>query len=276
MSNNSRGGVPDIVHTTLRGVTRFDTFENLYTEPQYALLELKRRRKDAELKRAVRKEFMGKSLDIFRRFSQPRAVFFRQVATPNHETLRFLEFAKELKLKPLILEYHDDKFVSSENRSKRSLGKLPIYQYTGKDGRDMVVYQTVCDFNAHAGKMLRDVTCHSGESLISLHHKMFKRLTRVNPKTYGFDASAWFHQAGNNAQTYYLKLLMLFIRDGILFENFMPHRSEIAFTKSVVIPAFHEVHRRFGIRPLIVQLIPDDQETRQFWDSYPKTAVDRL
>lgn len=276
MSNNSRGGVPDIVHTTLRGVTRFDTFENLYTEPQYALLELKRRRKDAELKRAVRKEFMGKSLDIFRRFSQPRAVFFRQVATPNHETLRFLEFAKELKLKPLILEYHDDKFVSSENRSKRSLGKLPIYQYTGKDGRDMVVYQTVCDFNAHAGKKLRDVTCHSGESLISLHHKMFKHLTRVNPKTYSFDASAWFHQAGNNAQTYYLKLLMLFIRDGILFENFMPHRSEIAFTKSVVIPAFHEVHRRFGIRPLIVQLIPDDQETRQFWDSYPKTAVDRL
>lgn len=262
--------VPTLVHKSLNGVMRFDAFNYLYTEPRIALWELKQRRQDGELKAAVR-EGLGTSADkILSKFTQPRAVFFRQVATPTHEMLRFLKLAKHMKLKPLILEYRDDKFVSSENRSKRALGKMPIYQFTGSDGRDMVEYETVCDFNISTGKKFKDVVCNHGEGLIPFHHRLFRALTKLNPKTYCVDASHWFHSAGERAEHYYEELLTLFIRDGIMFENFMPLRSESAFTKSIIAPAFEKLKAKYEMEPLIVRLLPENEDTRQFWDAYPK------
>ncbi|MFZ2500440.1 MAG: hypothetical protein WAW90_00420 [Minisyncoccia bacterium] len=235
-----------------------------------ALLELKQRRADAAIKSSVRKSLGSSAEEILKKFTQPRAIFFRQVATPTHEMLRFLKLAKQMKLKPLILEYYDDKFVSSENRSKRILGKMPIYQYTGTDGRDMVEYKTVCDFNISTGKKFSEVMCLNGEGLIHFHHKLFRTITELNPKTYCFDASDWFESAGKKAEIYYEQLLTFLIRDGILFENFMPLRSESAFTKSIVAPAFERLKNQYGVAPLIVRLIPENEEMRLFWDSYPK------
>ncbi len=235
-----------------------------------ALWELRQRRKEAALKLTTRQHLGPAAAELLKKFGQPRAVFFRQVATPTHETLRFLKLAKQMKLKPLILEYHDDKFVSSENRSKRALGKMPIYQFTGSDGRDMVEYETICDFNVSTGKKFKDVVCLNGEGLIPFHHHLFRALTGLNPKTYCFDASDWFNSAGKRAEVYYEQLLTFFIRDGILFENFMPLRSEGAFTKSIVVPAFEKLRQVYGVRPLIVRLLPENEEMRLFWDSYPR------
>ncbi|MFA6278869.1 MAG: hypothetical protein WC638_02165 [Candidatus Paceibacterota bacterium] len=248
---------------------RFDAFRHLYTEPRIALWELKQRSADAALKKVIRQSLGVSAEEILNKFSRPRAVFFRQVATPIHETLRFLKLAKHMQLKPLILEYYDDKFVSSENRSKRLLGKMPIYQYTGTDGRDMVEYKTVCNFNASTGKKFKDVVCLNDEKLIPFHHRLFQKLTGLNPKTYCFDASAWFKSAGK-AESYYEQLLALFIRDGILFENFMPLRSESAFTKTIIVPAFEKLKNKYGVDPLIIRLLPENDEMRLFWDSYPK------
>ena len=262
--------VPRSVHIHLSGVIQFDAFNHLYTEPRIALWELKQRRQDAVLKNHIRRNLGSASEELLTKFSRPRAVFFRQVATPTHETLRFLKLAKQMKLKPLIFEYHDDKFVSAENRSKRSLGKMPIYQHTGSDGREMVKYETVCDFNTATGKKFRDVVCLNGEKFISFHHRLFRTLTGLNPKTYSVDASKWFKSAGDKAELYYEKLLTLFIRDGILFENFMPYRSESAFTKSIVMPAFKNLKNLYGVEPLIIRLAPEKEEMRQFWDAYPR------
>ena len=262
--------VPRLVHNSLNGVMRFGAFNHLYTEPRIALWELKQRRADPILKKSVRRSLGSSATEILKKFSQPRAVFFRQVATPTHETIRFLKFAKQMGLKPLILEYYDDKFVSSENRSKRSLGKMPIYQYTGSDGRDMVEYETVCNFNISTGKKFKDVVCLNGEQLIPFHHRLFRTLTGLNPKTYCFDASDWFKSAGKKAETYYEQLLTFFIRDGILFENFMPFRSESAFTKTIIAPAFERLNNIYGVKPLIVRLLPENEEMRQFWDAYPR------
>ncbi|MFA6585402.1 MAG: hypothetical protein WCS97_03090, partial [Candidatus Paceibacterota bacterium] len=154
-------------------------------------------------------------------------------------------------------------------RSKRLLGKMPIYQYTGTDGRDMVEYKTVCNFNASTGKKFKDVVCLNDEKLIPFHHRLFQKLTGLNPKTYCFDASAWFKSAGK-AESYYEQLLALFIRDGILFENFMPLRSESAFTKTIIVPAFEKLKNKYGVDPLIIRLLPENDEMRLFWDSYPK------
>jgi hypothetical protein len=262
--------VPRLVHKSLNGVMRFDAFNHLYTEPRIALWELKQRRQDTALKESLRKNLGASADGILKKFGKPRAVLFRQVATPTHETIRFIKLAKQMSLKPLILEYYDDKFVSAENRSKRALGKMPIYQHTGSDGREMVKYETVCDFNVSTGKKFKDVVCLNGEKMISFHHRLFRTLTGLNPKTYAVDASGWFKSAGKNAESYYEHLLAVFIRDGILFENFMPLRSESAFTKSIVLPAFKKLEDLYGIKPLIVRLAPEKEEMRQFWDSYPR------
>lgn len=262
--------IPNLVNHSLNGVMRFGAFDHLYTEPRMALWELKQRRTDTALKESVRKNLGSSAEEMLKKFSQPRAIFFRQVATPTHEMLRFLKLAKQMKLKPLILEYYDDKFVSSENRSKRALGKMPIYQYTGTDGRDMVEYETVCDFNISTGKKFKDVVCLNGEGLIPLHHHLFRTLTGLNPKIYCFDGSEWFKSAGKKAEVYYEQLLTFFIRDGILFENFMPLRSESAFTKSIIVPAFERLKNQHGVAPLIVRLLPENEEMRLFWDAYPK------
>ncbi|MBI4066018.1 hypothetical protein HY412_02420 [Candidatus Kaiserbacteria bacterium] len=262
--------IPHSVRHSLNGVTRFDAFNHLYTEPHIALWELKQRREDVALKKSVRHNLGASADGILKKFSRPRAVLFRQVATPTHETLRFIKLAKHMNLKPLILEYHDDKFVSAENRSKRALGKMPIYQHTGSDGREMVKYETVCDFNVTTGKKFKDIVCLNGEKMISFHHRLFRTLTGLNPKTYAIDASGWFKSAGKKAELYYEHLLTLFIRDGILFENFMPLRSEGAFTKSIVVPAFEKLKSLYGVEPLIVRLAPEKEEMRQFWDSYPR------
>jgi hypothetical protein len=261
--------VPALVHHSVNGVMHFGAFDCLYAEPRIALWELKQRRADILLKESVHTDLGSSADEILKKFTQPRAVFFRQVATPTHEIIRFLKLAKQMKLKPLILEYGEDKFVSSENRSKRLLGKMPIYQYTGSDGRDMVEYETVCDFNTATGKKLKEVMCTNGEKLMSFHHRLFQKITGLNPKTYCFDASLWFKSAGK-AESYYEQLLMLFLRDGILFENFMPLRSESAFTKTIIVPAFEKLKNKYGVEPLIVRLLPENEEMRLFWDSYPK------
>jgi len=270
MTREKESVVPNLVHNSLNEVIRFGAFSHLYTEPRIALWDLHQRRKDTVLKETVRQNLGAPAEEILKKFTQPRALFFRQVATPTHEMIRFLKLAKQMKLKPLILEYYDDKFVSSENRSKRLLGKMPIYQYTGSDGRDMVEYETVCDFNTATGKEFSEITCFSGEGLIPFHHRLFQKITGLNPKTCCFDASDWFRSSGDNADEYYEPFFTLFIRDAIVFENFMPLRSENAFTKTVIIPTFEKLKKQYGVAPLIVRLLPENEEMRLFWDSYPR------
>lgn len=262
--------IPHLAHHFMNGVMQFNAFSHLYTEPRIALWELKQRRQDAVLKKHIRQSLGSAAEKLLEKFIKPRAVFFRQVATPMHETLRFLKLAKQMKLKPLIFEYHNDKFVGAENRSKRSLGKMPIYQHTGSDGREMVAYKTICDFNTSTGKKFKDIVCLNGEKFIDFHHRLFRTITGLNPKTYSVDVSEWFKSSGGKAEMYYERLLTLFIRDGILFENFMPHRSESAFTKSIVIPAFKNLKSLYSAKPLIIRLAPEKEETRQFWDAYPR------
>ena len=71
------------------GVIRFDTFTDLYTEPHFALTELYRRLKDVSLKKSVHSGLNGFAKEIITKFKRPRAVLFRQLATPTHEIIRF-------------------------------------------------------------------------------------------------------------------------------------------------------------------------------------------
>ena len=150
------------------------------------------------------------------------------------------------------------------------VGKMPIYQQTGTDGRDIVKYHTILDFNTYTGKPLSTVRCKTGESLIDFHHGLVTKIARLNTETQCVDATEWFEGAGGHAQNYYEQFLTLFIRDSILFEYFEPGKAEETFALEVMLPAFRHVTERYGVRPLIARLVPKSKEARKFWDCYPK------
>lgn len=233
-----------------------------------AIAELKRRRKNTALKELL--DMRREGMNLLPSAKTPYAVFFRQLGTPSHETLRFLRILKGTKLAPLILEYHGDKFVSAGNSYKRSLGKMPIYQYTGADGRDMVKYSTILDFNKWNGKSLSEIRCMDGSGLIGFHHKLLSRIAKVDPKALCHDATEWFASHGDRADKYYTALLSNFLRDAILFEHFEASAAEETFVQSIMMPAFQRVEIQYGYQPLIVELVPATQEKRAFWDYYPK------
>jgi hypothetical protein len=253
----------DIIHHTL--------FSPLHT----CVRELDHRRKDIELLAITRQGIEPGARELLERCNEPTAVLFRQVATPTHEVLRFLKIAKHLHLKPIILEHHGDKFVSANNKYKKGLAKIPVYQHVGSDGRVIVKYKTVVDFPKEQGKRLRDVVCTNGETLVSLHHRLFKSVTGLEPATICHDGSKWFETLEPGADGYYSHVFSLAIRDFILFENYLDTGKEAEFVKHVVEPAFEKVTLRFGTRPLIARLLPVQRELHAFWDAYPN-KVERL
>ena len=257
-------------------VSVFSAFDHLFTEPQTAVRELGIRRDDLTLSREIHAHIGEKALRLIERICEPTAILFRQVATPNYETLHFLEVAKQLRLKPIILEYTHDKFVSAGNSYKRALGKVPVFQHTGSDGRDMVHYKTHVDFNAYTGKPLREVCCISEQTLVDWHHDQLQRVTQIPIEELCFDASDIFTHWGGAAKEYYIPLMSLFIRDAIMFENYELSRHLSPFMHDIVIPSFETVESRYALRPLIVRLLPQEQEHRLFWNSYPKDVLELL
>lgn len=252
-------------------VSVFHAFDHLFTEPDVAVRELIRRREDQQLAKDV-SAFLGNGTDISDRVQEPTALLFRQVATPIHETIRFLQLSESLSLKPLVLEYLDDKFVGAGNPYKRALGKLPIFQHTGSDGRDMVRYATMLDFNKFVGKKISEACCISGMTLAEFHHDLLQKITGKSADTLCFDATSWFDSHGHTASNYYDPFMALLVRDCVLFENYEVTRHLTPFMHDVVIPAFERIETRFGLRPLIVRLLPKHEEERLYWNSYPKNV----
>lgn len=252
------------------------TYDYLYSLPTDAAHELRERHASPAL--AVEMEHWRSTLPdaLLTQFTSPRAIMFRQVATPNNEIIRFFEIAKELQLEPLVLEYTDDTFVSTGNQFKRALGKLPIFQYTGADGRDMHQYQSLVDFNAWVGKPLKSVKLHDGTSLVDFHHRLLADMVGKDAERYCFDLSPWFKQYDDGAAVYYQYFLSFFVRDGILFENFVTTPGELAFAESTVLPAYHAVETFYRQRPLISRVAPKEEEQRMFWNCYPKEAEQHI
>jgi hypothetical protein len=249
------------------------SFDELFTPEANVVAELKRRQRDSKLRQSTHAVLRPHASPILKECAEPSAVLFRQIATPTHEILRFLAVTERLALRPLILEYTADKFVNSGNSYKKALGKLPIHQSTGSDGRDIVRYVTIFDFNKYAGKRLSDIKSKWGASLQDFHHDMLKCATGLDPAEVCVDATPWFKEAGGNAARYYDAFMTLFVRDAILFENFHATATERPFVERVVTPAFKKVSDAYGYTPLIARLIPKHEELRPYWDAYPKTIT---
>jgi hypothetical protein len=279
MSNQESGRLTTVathdesqfIETLVNNREKFDDFV-YFGSMEEAMAELERRRNDKELQKKVEEYLQDVGIpEPFK--NEPRLVLFRQVATPNIEVSRFLIIADGVGMKPLFLEYFDDKFTSN-NEWKLYLGKLAFYEGVGKKGGAKINYKTIIDFNKFNGKRICEVTTLWGDKLSDFHRSLFNiNYNHIESENF-FEASDWFKSCGGSAEKYYKKLLALFILNNILIENFMLDEDEFIFTKNTFLPAFKFVTDFFGLKPIIVTLAPTKIESEEFWlCQNPKTQL---
>lgn len=236
----------------------------VYTPLSETLRLLDERQKDPELMAKVEKLLKGDIPEVFKK--NVCGVLSRHVATPNHESRRFMSIAKEFNLYPVFFEYHDDKFTPNNNIFKHSLAQLCIQKKLDCNGNDYSEKITIVDFNKHGGKKLKEILTLWGEPLIDFHRKLFK-LYNKNDKSFSFyDGSDWYKRNGGKAIDYYVNFLFLFVCNGVLFENFLfSDKIEKEFTRKIILPALEKVINLSGVKPLIIPLESFDLEAESFW-----------
>lgn len=244
---------------------------SLMTSADDALVEITKRRKSPKLFMAVEKYLNNDIPEHFQQ-NEPVAYLSRHLATPNFETLRFIDEAKKLRIPIVIGEDLDDKFVCN-NCLKKSLGKLPILIGHSKNGDEIIEKHTIVDFNKYTGYPINKVKVLSGEMMTNFHREMFKVI--APPGVTVTDESAWVNRQNStdrkNLLSYYKKILSLLIVHGIMFEFY--DEEDIEFVDSILRPAFTEVEQKFGLKPLICELLTPKMEIERDWIAYPKEAL---
>lgn len=236
---------------------------DIYYNLQDAVDELKKRRQDNHLKEKVRDLWKENAPDFLP--EEPFAALSRSIFTPNIEFAIFLEKTKQAGLTPLLLEFNrQNKFVA-RNIEKYHLARL---FFIGKmlHGNPVPSHVVkIVDFNKNEGRELSGICTIWGEGLVDFHHRMFsssypEQLVNI------IDYSDWFLKTRELTEFYYLYHLSLFIRDGILLENFIhSDPSEKKFFEEKIKPSIIKLEKIFGVRPLIVSLEPIEKEHKDEW-----------
>jgi len=247
---------------------------DLMMSPVDAVRELERRRLDPTLKKKVEEYLKGDIPEYFK--DGPILYLARHIASPNFETLRFKYLMRSLDMRTVVGQDTRDLFVS-QNQLKKALCKLSICSgITQKGGKLNEQFQNISIVNLTEadGKRFDTITTLWGEKLIDFHARLFSKFMKEdieNP-----DDAAWIdrHHRGDLLE-HYKDFLALFITHGIFFEDYvMEDEHEVRFVKHVLRPACDFLEERFGIRPIIVPLVPKTFESNRFWISYPKEALD--
>ena len=236
----------------------------LYSPMQFANEEIWRRWNNKVLREKV-SHFLGDVPVLMK--DRPRAILSRGVLTPNFETRRFVDVAKLSGLDPVCAEFYDDKFTS-QNKDKIHLAKLIFFHKLDKNLRPIFGKRTIIDFKINENKSFKNVSTIDGHSFIDFHHDLYKKEYKEILDC--FDISI-YKRNGENAKEVYEKIFSLCIANGILFENFIAKdkEREKTFTVDVVMPAFKAVTKRFGCRPIVVPLLPLEDEEKDIWMWYP-------
>ena len=240
--------------------------DDIYTPIGEAREEIKRRWNDLVLKKKV-EEFLGYDYlpDYF--FQQPHAISIEDVATPNLYCWTFIARAHKAGLEPLHFEYLDDIFVTT-NHDKASIAKMHFYHGLDDHGNMIGSVHRVINLDgSEEKKKIRDIKTLTGDSLADFHHKL---LLKNFPDAKIFDGTEWFKSKGGNARNYYTYVLAMAVCHGVLFENFLNYDYEAKLVSDILMPAFEEVERMFGYRPLIVSVAPTHEHLAKQWLAYPE------
>jgi hypothetical protein len=241
----------------------------IYTSLEKAGKEIQRRWQDKALRQLVC-EYLGGLPDCFAH--EPRAVLFRNIASPDIEFHHFVEQAKRIALKPICLEYLHDRFCT-RNADKICLAKLAIFNGRNKHGAAMVSYKKVIDLKRADNKSFGEIDTLWGQNLVEFHHGL---LQQHLPGMDISDVSDWPNFKARNAAEYYRYFLAFFICHGVLFENFVTNEEEERFTHAVVFPAMTEVIEHFGVKPLIVPAIAEEKLADEYWWCYPESVKEEI
>ncbi len=239
---------------------------SIYTPLSVAKEEIWRRWNDKELRKKV-EDYLGGDIPSFLK-KGPKSVLVRYVFTPDLEFMYFLDLIKSVGLDYILPEYSDDKFVAG-NSDKYHLARLFFHNGNGKKGGDKIITTNVVDFNKSEGKKFNEIKTTNGEKLVDFHHKLVKEFCPDAAKKI-VDFNPWFNKKKKISKKYYDYYLALFLAHGILFENFLRDGGEIEFTSEMVMPSFKKLEKMFGVRPLIVPIVPLEDENCLYWWCYPK------
>lgn len=240
----------------------------VYTPLADAIQELKKRAVNKSLHEKI-ELLVQKDMPFILKKGKPRAVMFRQIATPNYEMRRFLHLLENIQeLDPMVGEYCDDKFFSI-NEQKRYWGKIIYFE-----GLDKPTSHThIINFTESEGKKISEVQTVHGKSLVEFHHDLFEKTFFPVKKDTFYNISEWIYNHGKVAREYYKPVLAWFLSHAILFENFvLTDPKELIFIKEVFLPAFIAIYQETGYKPLIVDLLPTHVEDRKFWFCHPKDS----
>lgn len=242
-----------------------DILEEIYTPFSQLEKEIERRSNDHALVERVR--LFWKEHPFPYSFEGPRAIFNREIITPNREMQYFMDLVSSLNMEPLLLEYPAGKFVN-KNKNKYFLCKLLFSKEKATMFDDTKATCRVVDFNIWEGKPLSDVKTIWGDSLIETHRELLESVYPSVSKNI-VNITDWFNTTRHITEYYYLYFMSLFICDGVLFENFMlSDESEREFFFEKILPSFRKATEIFGVKPLIFPLLPIEHEKDPFWYSH--------
>ncbi|MEI6191276.1 MAG: hypothetical protein WCP24_02840 [bacterium] len=221
--------------------------------------EIKKRWADVELKKKIEEELGADFISSFKYIDMPRSILFRQLISPDNGFNFFYQESKYIGLKPTVMEFLEDIFVSL-NEEKKGYGRLRT-----KNGCIDII-----NFHDCEKIPLKDILTKDGKNLVEFHHNLIKE---SNLDVDIFDMSKWFKSFGK-AKDYYYPFLLHCLAHGALFESFIldeDDKREYAFTKDVVFPAIKKIKEKFGLDPIIVKMYPDGQTEEEdlYWWSYP-------
>lgn len=245
--------------------------EDIYTPLSVAKKEIKKRWKDKELRRKVDEFFKGNIPKIFK--NKPKAVLFRYVSTPNFEFNIFYELAEMVELKPVYMEFLNDKFCTV-NQDKLYLAKMVFFGKNG-NGNYVVSKKKVIDIGKYDGKSLKKLKTIWKEDFINFHRRIFKKCYK---SVKSFNAYK-FKNNGESPYEIYLKVFSLFICHGIFFEiYYQKNKREQEFLSKTILPAFNEVKNIFGVKPLIVPIIGrlDEEIFLQYYPEKIRNEVEKI
>ncbi len=249
-----------------------EELNGIYTPLSIAKKEIWKRWNDKKLKKKVKDFLDGDVPEIFKK--APMAALGRHVLTPNFELLRFRDLSRMINLEPVCLEYLKDK-LATENIDKYYLCKLFFYNGDSKKGKCRLSIFKVMDLGDIDRKRLSDLKTTWGESLVDFHHEIADSLD-LSRDIRCFDMSDYLKRKGGTSDKYYLYYLCLFICYGVLFENYLLGMGQTGFTEETVLPYFKKVTDIFGLKPLIVPIVPVDDEEQLYWKYYAGPLRDKI
>ena len=198
--------------------------------------------------------------------ARPRAILFRQIATPNYELRQFLRLCRRRGFAPIILSYHRDR-MSCQNPSKRALVAPMFINSVNRHGQP--VFRRERLINVETVEKLRLSEIRIGNHDLPAFHAALMRLAIPAEPFTLVEASSWLGSYPQGAKDYYVELF-LGLTDGVmLLEDFITDPKEADFFDRIVKPAFDLACRQLGKRPAIARLCNNRRSDSPLWYAYP-------